>query len=143
MTQSTIEYQWFTTLPTRWADNDMFGHVNNAAYYVMIDTALGQLLRQGCGFNPLESDELNVVLKNECHYMSSLRYPDDVRIGIAVEKIGRSSVSYQLGLFRNDEQAPCALASVLEVWINKTTQQSVAVPTGVRTFLEHLIPKTS
>ena len=132
-------YRWVTTLPTRWADNDMFGHVNNAAYYVLIDTALGQLLTQGCHFDPISSPYINVVLKNQCHYLSSLRYPDEVKIGVSVEKIGRSSVTYEVGLFRNSEQKACAVASVIEVWLDRATQESIEVPTAIRQWLDSLM----
>lgn len=86
---------------TRWADNDMFGHLNNAVYYQLFDTAINAWINTSTGVDPLAMPVLGIVAESGCRYFSELRFPESLMVGLAVTRLGRSSVTYRLGVFRS------------------------------------------
>src|ERR1700704_753791 len=82
---------------TRWADNDMFGHLNNAVYYQLFDTAINAWIATSAGVDPLTIPELGIVAESGCRYFSELAFPESLAVGLAVTRLGRSSVTYRLG----------------------------------------------
>ena len=96
------DYRHFTPLTTRWADNDVFGHVNNVMYYNWFDTAItGHLLAKGL-MDPMAGDVQTLVVETGCSYFSSVAFPDKIQIGIAVTDLGTSSMRYAIGIFREE-----------------------------------------
>src|SRR6202008_3241680 len=87
---------------TRWADNDMFGHLNNAVYYQLFDTAINAWINTTTGLDPLATPALGIVAESGCRYFSELHFPESLAVGIAVTRLGRSSVTYRLGIFRSE-----------------------------------------
>ena len=87
-------------VPTRWADNDHYGHVNNVAYYSFFDTAVNGWLMSATGTDIRELDAVGVVAETSCRFLAQLSFPDELRVGIAVEKLGTSSIVYSLAVFR-------------------------------------------
>ena len=85
---------------TRWADNDMFGHLNNAVYYQLFDTAINAWITTSTGVDPLNIPELGIVAESGCRYFSELAFPESLEVGLAVTRLGRSSVTYRLGVFK-------------------------------------------
>src|ERR1700712_941166 len=84
---------------TRWTDNDMFGHLNNAVYYALFDTAINGWINTSCGIDPLKVPWLGVVAESGCKYFAELRFPDPLLVGLAVTRLGNSSVTYRLCVF--------------------------------------------
>ena len=85
---------------TRWTDNDMFGHLNNAVYYELFDTAINAWINTNCGIDPLAVPWLGVVAESGCRYFAELKFPDPLVVGLAVTRLGNSSVTYRLGIFQ-------------------------------------------
>jgi acyl-CoA thioester hydrolase len=121
---------------TRWADNDMFGHLNNAVYYQLFDTAINAWINTSTGLDPLATPALGIVAESGCRYFSELHFPEGLVIGLAVTRLGRSSVTYQLGVFRSKDRAPItALGHWVHVYVDRTTRKSVPIPDDVRALL--------
>ncbi|KAG0051404.1 hypothetical protein BGZ83_003790 [Gryganskiella cystojenkinii] len=96
-------YPYAIDIQSRWADNDQYGHLNNAHYYALFDTVINTFLIQETGLNPLEQTQessIGVVAESGCQYFSSLSFPDMIEARLAVIKLGRSSVVYQVGIFK-------------------------------------------
>jgi acyl-CoA thioester hydrolase len=124
---------------TRWADNDMFGHLNNAVYYQLFDTAINAWINAGTGLDPLTTPALGIVAESGCRYFSELHFPENLVVGLAVTRLGRSSVTYRLGLFRGapgpDSQESAALGHWVHVYVDRATRKPVPIPDPVRSLL--------
>lgn len=122
-------------ISTRWSDNDVYKHVNNVVYFSFFDTAVNQyLLEQGL-IDFHTSKVVGLVVDNHCQFFSSITFPDEVFVGIAVEKIGNSSVVYRLGIFKNDEINLCALGRFTHVYVNRENHKPTPIPEEIRTTL--------
>lgn len=131
-------YVHFTQLDTRWMDNDAYGHVNNVVYYSFFDTAVNRWLIERGVLDIATSAAIGLVVETQCRYYAPITFPDRVSAGIRVAKLGRSSVRYEIGLFRNDEQEAAAEGHFVHVYVDRETRQSVPIPDGVRRELEGL-----
>lgn len=124
---------------TRWADNDMFGHLNNAVYYQLFDTAINGWINTSTGLDPLTTPALGIVAESGCRYFSELHFPDGLAVGLAVTRLGRSSVTYRLGVFRSAEQDEAqpvtALGHWVHVYVDRATRKPVPIPDAVRALL--------
>ena len=121
---------------TRWADNDMFGHLNNAVYFELFDTAINGWLAQQTGAAPLDQHARGVVAETSCRFLSEVSFPAALVVGIDVERLGTKSVTYALGLFSGDEPAPAALARWVHVYVDPTTRSTVHITPAFRSALE-------
>lgn len=108
---------------TRWADNDMFGHLNNAVYYQLFDTAINAWINTSTGVDPLAMPVLGIVAESGCRYFSELRFPESLMVGLAVTRLGRSSVTYRLGVFKEPDDAGVitALGHWVHVYVDRTS----------------------
>ena len=88
---------------TRWADNDMFGHLNNAVYYQLFDTAINGWIQTNVTLDPVTASAQGIVAESGCRYFSELHFPERLVVGVAVTRLGNSSVTYRLGVFRGLE----------------------------------------
>ncbi len=121
-------YRHFTTISTRWADNDAYGHVNNAIFYQWFDTAVNQwLIEQGL-LDIEEGDPIGLVVETGCTYFASLSYPGDVEVGIALERLGSSSVTYRLGVFASGVADPAAQGHFTHVYVGRGNRRPVPLP---------------
>ncbi|BBZ46355.1 acyl-CoA thioesterase [Mycobacterium parmense] len=121
---------------TRWADNDMFGHLNNAVYYQLFDTAINAWINTGTGLEPLTTPALGIVAESGCRYFSELHFPEGLVVGLAVTRLGRSSVTYRLGVFRPTEAAPItALGHWVHVYVDRVSRKPVPIPDAIRALL--------
>jgi acyl-CoA thioester hydrolase len=126
-------------MPTRWMDNDSYGHVNNVQYYSFFDTAVNQLL-VARGVLDIHADQVvGLVVDTGCSYFSSVSFPDTVHVGVRVAKLGNSSVRYELAIFRNDEQAPVAAGHFVHVYVERGSNQPVPIPAAVRSVLTSIV----
>jgi acyl-CoA thioester hydrolase len=127
---------------TRWADNDMFGHLNNAVYYQLFDTAINGWIGAGVAIDPVTTSAQGIVAESGCRYFSELHFPERLVVGVAVTRLGNSSVTYRLGVFRagkelahNEPQAVAAVGHWVHVYIDKTTRRPTPVPDDIRALL--------
>jgi acyl-CoA thioester hydrolase len=125
-------------LPTRWMDNDSYGHVNNVNYYSFFDTAVNRLLIDRGVLDIHKDDIVGFVVETGCSYFSSISFPDLIHVGVRVAKLGNSSVRYELALFRNDEPLPSAAGHFVHVYVDRRTNKSVKIPEQVRAVLQGL-----
>lgn len=129
----------FAALPTRWMDNDIYGHVNNVVYYSYFDTAVnGFLIGQGV-LDIHRGDVVGFVVDSGCSYYQSLAFPDVVHAGIRVAKLGTSSVRYEIGLYRNDDALPAACGHFVHVFVNRDDGKPVPIPPATRLVLQDLL----
>lgn len=120
---------------TRWMDNDMFGHLNNAVYYGLFDTAINGWINTTCGIDPVTVPWLGVVAESGCRYFSELKFPDPLTVGLTVTRLGNSSVTYRLGLWRHDGPV-AAVGHWVHVYVDRTTRRPVPIPENLRALLE-------
>ncbi len=143
MTRTTAEsrnaYRHFRAIPTRWADNDVYGHVNNVVYYSYFDTVVNQYLVEQGALNIEKSTVIGLVVETQCQYFSPITFPDIVHAGLRVAKLGNSSVRYEIGLFRNEDSAASAQGHFVHVYVDRTSRRSIAVPPDMRAALEKIL----
>jgi acyl-CoA thioester hydrolase len=127
---------------TRWADNDMFGHLNNAVYYQLFDTAINGWINTNVAVDPVTMASQGIVAESGCRYFSELHFPQRLVVGLAVTRLGRSSVTYRLGIFRvaeelaaGEEQKIAALGHWVHVYIDRTSRRPVSIPDAIRLLL--------
>jgi acyl-CoA thioester hydrolase len=130
---------------TRWADNDMFGHLNNAVYYQLFDTAINGWIGTGVPLDPVTTSAQGIVAESGCRYFSELHFPERLVVGVAVTRLGTSSVTYRLGVFRageelsdpedNEPQAIAAIGHWVHVYIDKTSRRPTPIPDDIRALL--------
>ena len=132
------DFRVLRTITTRWMDNDQYGHVNNVVYYSYFDTAVNGYLIEASGCDVRELPQIGIVAETSCRYFRELSFPDVVHAGLALEKLGNSSVVYRIGLFRNDELEPAALGRFVHVYVDSASRRPVPVPEEVRRALEGL-----
>ena len=126
----------FLAMPTRWMDNDSYGHVNNVQYYSFFDTAVNQFLVARGVLDIHADDVVGFVVDSGCSYFSSISFPDVIHAGIRVARLGTSSVRYEIALYRNDDPLPCAGGHFVHVYVERSGNRSVAIPATVREQLE-------
>lgn len=132
---SRADYRWFLTIPTRWADNDVFQHVNNVVYYSWFDTTVARFLMDAVGINPLASAIVGFVVETQCRYFAPTAFPDVITGGLRVARIGNTSVCYELGMFRNDEDRAAAEGHFVHAYVVKATGKPTPLPEAMRAAL--------
>jgi acyl-CoA thioester hydrolase len=130
---------------TRWADNDMFGHLNNAVYYQLFDTAINGWINTNVDVDPVTMAAQGIVAESGCRYFSELHFPQRLVVGLAVTRLGRSSVTYRLGIFQAvegsaaaedaEQQKIAALGHWVHVYIDRTSRRPVPIPDAMRSLL--------
>jgi acyl-CoA thioesterase FadM len=126
------DYVVWRQATTRWADDDVYGHMNNATYYELFDTAVNAHLMAATGVNIRELQSIGVVAETSCRYFREIGFPEPVDIGLAVERVGRSSVVYRIGLFQGEGDAAAAEGRFVHVYVDNTGSGGTSEPRGVR-----------
>jgi acyl-CoA thioester hydrolase len=129
----------FRRMDTRWNDNDVYGHINNVVYYAFFDTAVNAYLIQSGTLDIQNSTVVGLVVETQCQYFKPIAYPDTVHAGIRVAKLGTSSVRYEIGLFRNDEDTAAAQGHFIHVYTDRATNRPVPIPEATRRALSALV----
>ena len=132
------DYPHRTTIPTRWKDNDVYGHVNNVVYYSFFDTAINAWLIAEGGLDIHDGEVIGVCAESHCRYEGAIAFPDTIDVGLRVGKLGRSSVTYELELGRVGEPGALAEGWFVHVFVNRTTRRPVEIPPQLRDSLERL-----
>jgi len=132
------EFRVLRTITTRWMDNDHYGHVNNVVYYSYFDTAVNGYLIAASGVDIRELPAIGIVAETSCRFLKELSFPETVHAGLALEKLGNSSVVYRIGLFRNEESEPAALGRFVHVYVDSASRRPVPIPREIRAALTAL-----
>jgi acyl-CoA thioester hydrolase len=133
------DYGFYSTIPTRWMDNDIYGHVNNVVYYSFFDSVIATYLMGEGGLDPWRGEVVGLAVDSGCRYHRSIAFPDTVHAGLRVGHLGTSSVRYEVGIFKNDEDAACAEGHFVHVFVDRATQRPVPIPDRIRSALAHLV----
>jgi acyl-CoA thioester hydrolase len=140
---SRDEYRHFTTLTTRWSDNDAYGHLNNVIYYSLFDTAVNEALIRAGLLDVERSPAVGLVAETGCRYFAPLAFPDEVEAGLRVAHLGRSSVRYEIAIFKKGAAEAAAQGHFVHVYVDRETRRPVELPADVRQFLETLAAPAS
>lgn len=132
------DYRHFQPILTRWQDNDVYGHVNNVAYYSYFDSAVNTYLIEHGGLDIHGGAVVGFVVSSSCDYFASVAFPERLEIGLRVGKLGTSSVQYELAVFRAGEDEACAAGRFVHVFVERASNQPVEIPAGIREALQQL-----
>lgn len=131
-------YKHWATIQTRWADNDAYGHVNNTVHYQWFDTVVNAWLIEHGLLDIERGDPIGLVVETGCRYAASLAFPETVEIGLAVERVGGSSVTFRLGVFANGADGAAAQGLFTHVYVGRADRRPVALPDAWREVLAQL-----
>ena len=133
------DFKWILAMPTRWIDNDKYGHMNNAIYYSVFENVVMTWLEVVNEFNLDTGNVRCFTVQNGCEYHDAVRYPDELACGLRISKIGNSSVRYELGIFKKQEPTVCASGFIVDVFVDSQTEKPVTIPDEFRQAMESLL----
>jgi len=133
------QFKFFLPIQTRWADNDIYGHVNNVTYYSYFDTAANSLLIQKTHFDIHQSEIIGLVVDSACSFLQELSFPEIVEVGVAIGKIGNSSLRYELAIFKQGQATAAAQGHFVHVFVDRETRKSSTIPNEMRRILEQYL----
>ena len=133
------DYKCFYPISTRWMDNDVYGHINNVIYYSYFDSTVNKYLIENTDLDITNSKIVGYVVNSSCNYLSSLSFPDEIEAGLRVNKIGNSSVTYGIGVFKIGESKVSAYGEFTHVFVNRSENKSTPIPIKTRGALEKLL----
>lgn len=135
------DYADFYPLQTRWMDNDVYGHMNNVVHYSLFDTAVnGWLIERGL-LDPRKSETYGLVVETGCKYRAEMGFPDRVTAGLRVATLGRTSIRYEVALFRNDDDGAAAEGFLTHVYVDRATHRPVPIKGHRRAAFRHLMKR--
>jgi len=141
------DYVVWRQATTRWADDDVYGHMNNARYFELIDTAVNAHLAEAAGCDIRSLPAVGIVAEVSCRYFREVGYPRPVDLGLGVERLGTSSVVYRIGIFQGDDGGPdepaAAEGRFVHVYVESerrdgAARTTVPIPPEIRRVLEAL-----
>mgnify|MGYP001563956152 CR=1 FL=1 len=139
--ETRARYFHFAPLQTRWADNDIYGHVNNVTYYAYFDTVINCYLIEKGGLDIGGGEVVGFAVETMCRYVKPLAYPDRLEAGLRVGRLGSSSVRYEVGIFRNGEDVAAAHGHFVHVFVERASNRPVPIPVPIRAALERILVK--
>jgi acyl-CoA thioester hydrolase len=131
------DYPFALAIPTRWIDNDIYGHINNVVYYAYFDTVINRFLIDEGGLDITNGPVIGVCAESQCTYHRAASFPDALEAGLRVAKLGTSSVTYEVGIFRSDTL--CASGRFVHVFVDRATRKPTPIPEGLRGTLSKLV----
>ena len=126
------DFPVWRAMPTRWADNDQYGHANNVVYYSWFDTAVNGWLMEAVGADVRDLPAIGIVAETSCRFLSPVGFPDQLAVGLRVDRLGRSSITYGLAVFSDGASSPSAVGRFVHVYVDPTSRRPVPVPDAVR-----------
>ena len=132
------DFKWFIDLQSRWMDNDAYGHINNVIYYAWFDTAVNRFLVDNELLDYQNDTVHGIVIESKCTYLKEFTYPDVAQAGLKLQRLGNTSVAYDIGLFHVGDDDAAALGYLVHVYVDTQTRQPVWVPDTVRAGIEAL-----
>jgi len=140
------EYVAWRRATTRWADDDAYGHMNNATYYELFDTAVNAHLFEATGVDVRLLPAIGVVAETSCRYFREIGFPEPVDIGLVVDRVGTSSVTYRIGLFQGDADEAAAEGRFVHVYVDNTagpgSRPVRRLPSEIRSVVQKLVKPT-
>ena len=136
--QRRADYRHFLKIPTRWMDNDVYGHVNNVVYYSYFDTVINRYLIDAGGLDIERDAVIGIAVETQCRFNRSCQFPDIIDAGLRVGHLGNSSVRYEIGLFRENDDTLAAAGHFVHVFVDRESQRPVAIPQPIRAALQRL-----
>ena len=128
----------FAHIPTRWMDNDVYGHLNNVVYYSYFDTVINRWLIAEAGLDPKQGAVVGLCVESKCRFLRTIAFPEDIDAGLRVEKLGSSSVRYGVGIFRRGSEELCAIGYFVHVFVDRE-MKPVTIPPAMRKAFERLV----
>ncbi|MCH2157916.1 MAG: acyl-CoA thioesterase [Oleiphilaceae bacterium] len=138
-TEVRQNYKSFHPITTRWRDNDLYGHVNNVVYYSYFDSAANAYLIEEGGLDIHNGSTIAYVVNSHCNYHSAIAYPEKIEAGLRVDKLGTSSVTYGIAIFREKENQAAANGQFIHVFVDRESGKPVPIPDKIRTALEAIL----
>jgi acyl-CoA thioester hydrolase len=132
------DYQKFYPLSTRWMDNDMFGHINNVIYYSFFDTAVTHFLIEAGCLTLKKNPIVFYVVHTSCNFISSLSYPEEIEAGIMLKKIGNTSITYGVSVFKKGAISASAYGEFIHVLVDRDSYKSIPIPENIRQTIQSL-----
>ncbi len=132
------DFPVFYPISTRWMDNDVYGHVNNVTYYSYFDSAINRYLIEEGGLDIHGGEVVGFVVSSNCQFRKPLAYPEAIAVGLRVAKLGNSSVTYELAIFKEQDPEPAALGQVVHVFVDRASSQPTPIPKAIRRALASL-----
>ncbi len=131
-------FRHFLTIPSRWMDNDVYGHVNNVNYYAYFDTVVNQYLISAGGLDITQGEVIGIAAESLCRFQRPFAFPETVEAGLRVAHLGRSSVRYEIGLFHEGDDDASAMGYFVHVFVDRSSHTPIAIPDAIRTALTAL-----
>lgn len=133
------DYGYVADVTTRWTDNDVYGHVNNAVFYLYFDSVANKFLIEAGGLDIHSADVIGLVVESGCQYHAPIEYPAALRVGLRVNRLGNRSVTYGLAVFTQHVEQAAAHGYFSHVFVDRETRRPVPMPSKLRTALERLV----
>ena len=133
------DYRVFYPITTRWADNDIYGHVNNVTYYSYFDTAANRYLIEEGGLDITDSRIVGYVVNSGCQYHAPIAYPDEIEAGLRVDRLGGSSVQYGIAIFKAGQANAVAHGHFVHVFVERAEDRATPIPDPLRRALERIL----
>ncbi len=133
-----LYFSIFYSLETRWADNDIYGHVNNVAYYEYFDSVVNRFLIEKGGLDPANDPVVGYVVSSSANYFSPISYPQNVEVGLRINRMGRKSITWGLGVFCPTEPLCCVTGSFTHAFVARANGASAGIPPRIREAVEKL-----
>lgn len=133
------DFPHFLVIPTRWMDNDVYGHLNNALYYAFFDTVINQYLIHEGGLDIHNGAIIGLAVETHCQFMDALAFPEAIDAGLRVGRLGNSSVRYEVGLFKQGNETAAAFGYFVHVFVDRVSRRPVPIPDPIRGALARLV----
>ncbi len=137
-TERREHYPHHLAIPTRWLDNDIYGHVNNVVYYGYFDTVINEYLIREGGLDIARGTAIGVCAESQCRFLGEITFPEIIDAGVRVAHLGRTSVRYEIALFRAGTEEPAATGFFVHVFVDRQSRRPTEIPQSIRTALERL-----
>lgn len=132
------DYRHFLSMPTRWMDNDGYGHLNNVVYYSFFDTLLTRYLIDHAGMDLETSPVIGLAVETTCRFHRSFAFPETIEGGLRIGRLGRSSARYEIGLFGAGDDTARAEGHFIHVYVDRLSQRPVEIPADIRAALQQI-----
>jgi acyl-CoA thioester hydrolase len=136
-------YKHHLHIPTRWRDNDVYHHVNNVIYYEFFDTVINGYLMQYGGLDFAQGETVGFAVETHCQFLKPIRFPEVIEAGLRIGRLGNSSVRYEIGIFKANEEDPAAIGYFVHVFVNRETNKPTRIEGKLRDAMEALLVQSN
>ena len=132
-------FPYAAVVPTRWNDNDVYGHVNNTVHYMAMDSVINAWMIERAGLDIESGDVIGLCVESRCRYLASLSYPDALHVGLRIGRLGTSSVTWELGMDRASDGERIAEGHFVHVFVDRETGRPTELPDEMRAAMQALL----